>query len=185
MKKFSPVLLLLALLLTGASSLTSCGSDTIYEQQEKILEAQKKTDDATIQAYLTRHNISSSQYSRQASGIYLVTLTDGPAANPLIKAGQKVTTNYVGRFISETNDGIVFGASSENRTPCGCANFYAGQASSSAPTGVQQAIPLMRKGDRKLILIPSYLLLDPQGQFVVPGTAAQPLLYDVEILNVE
>lgn len=185
MKKFSPVLLLLAGLLAGAPSLTSCNSDSIFEQQEKLVEEQKKTDDATIQAYLSRHNITSSQYSRQPSGIYLVSLTDGPATNPLIKPGQKVTTNYVGRFISTANDGVAFGSSSANRTTCGCDNFYAGQATFTAPTGVQQAVPLMRKGDRKLVLIPSYLLLTPQGQFILPQTAPQPLLYDIEILNVE
>lgn len=181
MKKFSPVLLLLAGLLAGTPALTSCNSDSIFEQQEKLVEEQKKTDDAAIQAYLSRHNITSSQYSRQPSGIYLVSLTDGPATNPLIKPGQKVTTNYVGRFISEANDGVVFDASSNGRTACGCFGFVNGQ--SGVITGWSQATLLMRKGDRKLLLIPSYLAYGPAAyQSIPPNT---PLLFDMEILNVE
>ncbi|WP_426490297.1 FKBP-type peptidyl-prolyl cis-trans isomerase [Hymenobacter sp. 102] len=181
MKTFSPILLLLALLLTGASSLTGCGSDSIYEQQAKLIEAQKKTDDATIQAYLTRNNISSSQYTRLPSGIYLVTVTDGPTTNPLIKAGQKVTTNYVGKFLDATNDGIVFDSSSDNRTPCGCFTFYNG--GSNVIAGWNTATLQMRKGDRKLVLIPSYLAYGgATSGSIGPNT---PLLFDMEILNVE
>jgi len=180
MKKFSPVLLLLALLLTGASSLTGCnGSDTIFEQQEKIVEEQKKTDDTAIQAYLTRNNLTN--YSRLESGIYLLPITDGPTANPLIKAGQKVTTNYVGRFIGTNNEGLVFDASSNNHTACGCFGFINGQ--SGIIPGWSQATLQMRKGDRKLLIIPSYLAYGVTGFGSIPANT--PLLFDMEILNVE
>ncbi|RSK47305.1 FKBP-type peptidyl-prolyl cis-trans isomerase [Hymenobacter rigui] len=179
MKKTSLILSLLAFALAASPALTSCKSDTIYEQQAKLVEAQKKTDDATIQAYLSRHTITN--YTRLESGVYLVPVTDGPASNPLIKAGQKVTTNYVGKFIDETNDGVVFDASSSNRTACGCFSFYNG--SNGAIEGWTKATLQMRKGDRKLVLIPSYLAYGTSGYGTISGNT--PLLFDLEILNVE
>ncbi|WP_185816962.1 FKBP-type peptidyl-prolyl cis-trans isomerase [Hymenobacter metallilatus] len=179
MKKTSLILSLLAFSLAATPALTSCNSDTIYEQQAKLVEAQKKTDDATIQAYLTRNSLTN--YTRLESGIYLVPITDGPTANPLIKAGQKVTTNYVGKFIDETNEGVVFDASSNNRTTCGCFSFYNG--SNGAIEGWSRATVQMRKGDRKLVLIPSYLAYGANGYGTI--SANTPLLFDLEILNVE
>ncbi|MET4108790.1 FKBP-type peptidyl-prolyl cis-trans isomerase [Hymenobacter sp. UYP22] len=179
MKKTSLILSMLVLALAGAPVLTSCNSDTIYEQQAKLVEEQKKTDDSAIQAYLTRHGITT--YNRLESGIYLVPIADGPTTNPLIKAGQKVTTNYVGKLISEANDGVVFDASSNNRTACGCLSFYNG--TNELISGWSVATQQMRKGDRKLVLIPSYLAYGGGSKGSIgPNT---PLLFDMEILNVE
>lgn len=148
---------------------------------QATIDAQKKIDDDAILAYLTRNNITNAR--RLDSGIYLVPVTEGPASNPLIKTGQKITVNYVGRFIGEGNQSQVFDASSTNRTECGCFVYYAGQVSVQAPAGVQQATLEMRQGDRKLLLIPSYLGYG----FAISGTipANTPLLFDLEILNVE
>lgn len=178
------IILSIALLLTGAGvpALTSCNTEPSYvKQAREAEEAQKKTDDASIQAYLTRHSITN--YTRLESGIYLVPVTDGPTANPLIKAGQKVTTNYVGRFVLEENDGVVFDASSNNHTSCGCLSFMNG--SGQVVKGWDQATLQMRKGDRKVVLIPSYLLLTSAGSFLVNTSKPQPLAFDIEILNVE
>ncbi|SET83634.1 FKBP-type peptidyl-prolyl cis-trans isomerase [Hymenobacter actinosclerus] len=181
MKKLTLLLSLLTLLVGGAL-VGGCKQPTNpYTIDPKLIEAQKKADDDTIQAYLTRHAIKT--YRRLDSGIYLVPVTDGPAANPLIKAGQKVTVNYVGKFINKRKESQVFEASSANRTDCGCYTFYVGQASQQAPTGVQQAITEMRQGDRKQMLIPSYLAYDFSGAGAVP--ASTPVLFDEEILSVE
>ncbi|WP_019947370.1 FKBP-type peptidyl-prolyl cis-trans isomerase [Hymenobacter aerophilus] len=181
MKKSTLLLLLLALLVGGTLSVGCKKQVNPYEIDPKIIEAQKKADNDTIQAYLTRHGITN--YRRLESGIYLVPLTDGPAANPLIKAGQKVTENYVGRLINKKNESQVFDASSTNRTDCGCYSFYVGQVSQQAPTGVQMAVTEMRQGDRKQVLIPSYLAYSFSGAGAVP--ASTPVLFDIEILEVE
>ncbi|GGG58045.1 FKBP-type peptidyl-prolyl cis-trans isomerase [Hymenobacter glacieicola] len=181
MKKFALALSLLALPLVTVPALTSCNTEPDYIKQARQLEEdQRKADDATIQAYLTRHNITN--YSRLPSGIYLVPVVDGPTSNPLIKAGNKVNTKYIGKFIGANNDGQVFDASSNNRTACGCFGFVNGQAGGVIP-GWNTATLQMRKGDRKLLLIPSYLAYGANGSAAIfPNT---PLLFDLEILDVQ
>ena len=181
MKKFPLIFSLLALTLGSLSTLTSCSKEPSYvKQSRELAEAQKKADEATIQAYLTRHAITNAQ--RLESGIYLVPITEGPTTEPLIKTGQTVKVNYVGRFISETLDGQVFDASSNNRTACGCISFVNGPTSGLI-TGWNIATLQMRKGDRKLILIPSYLAYGINSSGTVPPNT--PLLFDMEILDVQ
>ncbi|MBX0292450.1 FKBP-type peptidyl-prolyl cis-trans isomerase [Hymenobacter sp. HSC-4F20] len=180
MKKFALALSLLALPLLTAPALTSCNTEPDHiKNARKLEEDQKKADDLTIQAYLTRHSITN--YSRLESGIYLVPVTDGPTSNPLIKAGNKVTMVHVGKFIGEKNDGQVFEASSENRSVCGCIGFVNGQ--NGVVPGWNTATLQMRKGDRKLILIPSYLAYGTIGSSAIPSNT--PLLYDIEITDVQ
>ncbi|NVO84975.1 FKBP-type peptidyl-prolyl cis-trans isomerase [Hymenobacter terrestris] len=179
MKKLTLFLSLLVLL-AGASLMSGCEQPANpFQIDPKVIEAQKKADDDTIQAYLTRNAITT--YRRLDSGIYLVPLTDGPAANPLIKAGQKVTVNYVGRFINERNESQVFDASSTNRTDCGCFSFRNGAG--GVIKGWDEATLEMRQGDRKLVLIPSYLGYGFEASGPIP--ARTPLLFDMEILSVE
>ncbi|MFD2784830.1 FKBP-type peptidyl-prolyl cis-trans isomerase [Hymenobacter rubripertinctus] len=181
MKRFSLILSLLALGLGATPTLTSCNKESSFvKQQREFDEAQKQRDETAIQAYLTRHAITNAQ--RLESGIYLVPVTDGATTNPLIVAGQTVKVNYVGRFISEALDGQVFDASSNNRTACGCLSFVNGP-NSGLITGWSTATLQMRKGDRKLILIPSSLAYQGQSSGAIP--AYTPLLFDMEILDVQ
>ncbi|TGD83322.1 FKBP-type peptidyl-prolyl cis-trans isomerase [Hymenobacter wooponensis] len=180
------VLRLAALLLVAAPVLSACDSKgSIAKQTEKLLEQQKAADEASIQAYLTRHNINGSSYTRTSTGLYLINVTDGPASNPLIKAGQKVTTVYVGKYIGETTENQEFDNSSNNRTACGCLNFVSG--ANSVIAGWEEAALLMRKGDRKILLIPSSLATMSNGAFLLAsqGIAAQPLLFDMEVTDVK
>ncbi|QJX47269.1 FKBP-type peptidyl-prolyl cis-trans isomerase [Hymenobacter taeanensis] len=177
------LLRLAALLLVAAPVLSACDSKgSIAKQTEKLLEQQKAADEASIQAYLTRHNITGSSYTRTSTGLYLINVKEGPASNALIKAGQKVTTVYVGKFIGEANDGVEFDNSSNNRTACGCLNFTAG--ANSVIQGWEEAVLLMRKGDRKLLLVPSNLAYGSAGSgtSIPPNT---PLLFDLEITDVK
>ncbi|OWP62182.1 hypothetical protein CDA63_15745 [Hymenobacter amundsenii] len=104
-----------------------------------------------------------------------------PGNQPVHQAGQKVTVNYVGRFIGATNESQVFDASNTNRTDCGCFSFING--STGVIPGWSQATVEMRKGDRKLIIIPSYLAYGMGTSGSIPANT--PLLFDIEILNVE
>ena len=180
MKKFPLLLSLLGLLAATTPVLTGCSKEPdIITVSREAIEAQKKVDDEAIQAYLTRNTITN--FRQLESGIYLVPITDGPVTNPLIKAGQKVTVNYVGRFIGATNESQVFDASNTNRTDCGCFSFING--STGVIQGWSQATAEMRKGDRKLIIIPSYLAYGIGTSGSIPSNT--PLLFDLEILNVE
>lgn len=176
------LLRLAALLLVSAPILSACDSKTsLSAQTQKIIDAQKVTDDATIQAYLTRHNYTGSSYTRTTSGLYLISVKEGPATNPLIKTGQKVTINYVGKFIGEANDGQIFDNSSTNRTACGCISLTAGAGSVIA--GWEEALLLMRQGDRKLLLVPSYLAYGQSASPTIPANT--PLLFDMEVTSVK
>lgn len=179
-QKFPLILSLLALLLAATPTLTSCSTEPDYIKQiRKQEDEQKQKDDATIQTYLTRHSLGN--FKRLDSGIYLVSVTEGSSSNALITAGKKVTTVYVGQFIDELNEGQVFDASSRNRSDCGCFSFRNG--SGEVIAGWDQATLNMRKGDRKLILIPSYLAYKAPGSGNIPPNT--PLLFDMEILDVE
>lgn len=179
-QKFPLILSLLALLLAATPTLTSCSTEPDYIKRIREQEdQQKQKDDAAIQAYLTRHSLGN--FKRLDSGIYLVGVTEGPSSNSLITAGKKVTMVYVGQYIDELNDGQVFEASSRNRSDCGCLSFRNG--SGSVIAGWDQATLNMRKGDRKLVLVPSYLAYKANGAGTVPPNT--PLLFDMEIIDVE
>lgn len=180
MKKFALALSFLALPLATVPALTSCNTEPDYiKQARKLEEEQKKNDDVFIQDYLTRNSITN--YTRLASGIYLLPVAEGSTDNPLIKAGNKVTTKYIGSFIGKDNEGLVFDASSNNRSTCGCFGFVNGQTGTIS--GWNMATLQMRKGDRKLVIIPSYLAYGATGSAVVPPNTS--LLFDMEILDVQ
>lgn len=177
---FSLRLLALATTLAVGAGLSACNKETDFQKQlRQQEEAARKTDDDAIQAYLKRHNIT--DYTRTESGLYLVTLAENTSVTEKIKSGQRVTTNYVGRFIGETTENAIFDASSNNRTACGCLSFTVG--ANSVVKGWEEAILLMKKGDRKLLLIPSHLGYGAQAQGNIPPFT--PLSFDIEVLDVQ
>jgi len=146
-----------ASLLVAAGSVTvlsGCNSTPSYlKQYEDHREQQKNLDDASIMKYLTDNNIKT--YTRTESGLYLVPVADAPASAELIKEGQRVETQYIGKFINDGVVGTTFDSSYDNRTPCQCFQVVAGAG--NVIKGWDEALLLMKPGDRKLLLIPSYL----------------------------
>jgi len=198
MKKFSfrpqALLLAFALLLT-APVLWSCNAETDYQKSLRLHEEQMKViDEDTIVHYLRRNNIQN--FTRTNSGLYVVHLTDSPQGTPVEK-GKQVRLRYVGKFLSngahpESSGypaspgnpsypaGSIFDNSADNHTACGCVVYTAG---SGTVPGFTEGLLLMRKGERKLFLIPSRLAYGPGGaNGLVPPDAA--LLFDVEVLDV-
>ena len=158
MKPLLHRLLLCASLLTFAGSatmLSGCNSTPSYAKQyEDHREDQKAIDDASIMKYLTANNITN--YTRTESGLYLVPVTDGPGGDDKrIKAGQRVETQYLGKYLNAGELGTKFDSSYDNRTPCQCFQVVAGAG--NVVKGWDEALLLMKPGDRKLLLIPSYL----------------------------
>jgi FKBP-type peptidyl-prolyl cis-trans isomerase len=176
-------------LAVAAPALSGCNKTDFAQQQQDRQNEYKVKDDALIQAYLTRKGITQgdgvNQYTRLSDadndGLYLVKLSDGPATNALITNGKQADIKYIGRFLRETNETTVFDNSADNRTPCGCINVTVGAG--RVIKGWDQALLKMRKGDRKLLLIPSYL---GYGQAGSPGgiPGDEPLVFDMEILDV-
>ena len=183
-------------LLLAAPALWSCNSTTTYQQQLADHENQMRViDEDTIQRYLQRNQLTS-KATRTNTGLYLVSLVDG--SGPTITTGSKVTLKYVGRFLSngahpESSGypasggnpsypaGAIFDNSADNRTLCGCVVFTTGDP--AIRPGFNEGLLLMRKGDRKLLLLPSRLAYGPSGTTGIPPDSA--LMFDVEILDVQ
>ncbi|WP_051718590.1 FKBP-type peptidyl-prolyl cis-trans isomerase [Hymenobacter sp. IS2118] len=181
-------------LLLAVPALWSCNTETTVQKSlREHDELMRVIDEDTIQKYLARNQITNAV--RTNSGLYVVPLVEG--TGPAVTAGKKVSVKYVGRLLSNGAQpgstgypaspgdgrfpaGSVFDNSSENRTECGCAVFTAG---SGAIAGFSEGLLLMKKGDRKLLLIPSRLAYGTQGQTgSIPPDSA--LLFDIEVLEV-
>ncbi|MDO7849848.1 FKBP-type peptidyl-prolyl cis-trans isomerase [Hymenobacter sp. M29] len=188
-------------LLLAAPALWSCNSQSIYQKQLTEHDTQMRAiDEDTIQSYLRRNNLLSSA-TRTSSGLYLVPITNGTGAQ--VTKGAQVQLKYVGRFLSngahpessgypasygnpKFPQGTIFDNSADNKTQCGCVVFTGG--SGNIP-GFNEGLLLMRKGDRKLLLVPSRLAYGPTGsqntqtgEILIPTDSA--LMFDVEILDV-
>ncbi|GAB3304780.1 FKBP-type peptidyl-prolyl cis-trans isomerase [Hymenobacter humi] len=190
----SRILLLAAGLLLAAPALWSCNTETTYQKTLREHEEQmKRIDEDTIVNYLKDNGLLNSAV-RTNSGLYLVPITQGQGTP--VTAGKQVSVKYIGRFLSNgahpessgypksAGDprypaGSIFDNSADNRSACGCAVFTGG---SGAIAGFNEGLLLMRKGDRKLLLIPSKLAYGPTGNSGIPADAA--LVFDVEILDV-
>ena len=189
-------LVLAAALLLAAPALWSCNTETTAQKAlREHTELLKGIDEDTIQHYLRRNNLVNSA-TRTNSGLYLVSITTGTGTP--ITTGKQVRAKYVGRFLSNgANPGVtnypgsigdsrypagsIFDNSADNHSACSCVVFTAGGG--NIP-GFNEALLLMRQGDRKLLLIPSRLAYGtnpPAGAGIPPNAA---LIFDLEILGV-
>lgn len=105
------------------------------------------------------------------SGLYFVEKTKGTGAK--VVAGQKVVVNYTGRFL----DGNIFD-SSEGKKPF---EFVVGQQ--QVIPGWDEALQLMNKGCKAVVIIPSAIGYGEQGagNAIPPFT---PLVFDVELIDI-
>jgi FKBP-type peptidyl-prolyl cis-trans isomerase len=127
-----------------------------------------KTEDEEINNFIARYKWKMStsgtglRYNIYSSG-------NGKKAAP----GSKVKINYVVRLI---NGDIIY--SSEINGP---REFIIGK--SNAEPGLEEAVLLMRQGDRAKLIIPSHLAFGLHGdENKVPKRAT--LIYDLEILSI-
>ncbi|QIL76969.1 FKBP-type peptidyl-prolyl cis-trans isomerase [Hymenobacter sp. HDW8] len=185
MKTFSTYILLnrlVLLLLAVGPFLAACG-DTTTEKYAKELRKQeeeyKVIDETKIQAYLTTNNIT--EFKRMPSGLFMIPIVNG--TGPQVKAGNRVSVKYRGTFLE---NGVVFDSSFDRRIPCDCGEFLIG--SGEVIKGWDQAFVEMKKGDRKMLIIPSYLAYGPTGKPNAAGSydilPNQVLVFDVEITEI-
>lgn len=190
----SRFLVLAAGLLLALPALWSCNTETTLQRQVREHgDLMRVIDEDTIQHYLQRNNLVNGS-TRTNSGLYVVNITEGTGTP--VTTGKQVRVKYIGRFLSNGAhpasynypfspgdprypSGTIFDNSADNHTPCGCAVFTGG---SGAIAGFSEGLLLMRKGDRKLLLIPSRLAYGPNGQTGIPRDSA--LMFDIEILDV-
>lgn len=174
------MLLVALILLLATPAFWSCSTETAAVKDDREhTEAYKVIDDTLIQGYLNRNRITN--YTRTNSGLYLIPVTEGTGAT--VSTGKTVTVRYIGRYLGYALNGRIFENSTDNHSACGCAPFVVGQQIAGWNEGLQ----LMRQGDRKVLLIPSYLAYGRYGSVAGLGNDLfedQPLMFDMEIISV-
>ena len=128
-------------------------------------EEQANIDDSTILKFISEKNIPAQKHS---SGVYYQILSPGTGSISYT-SNTTVSTKYTGRLLN----GSVFDGTTTQPI-----SFKLGQVI----TGWQIGIPLIQKGGKIRLFIPSGLAYGPQGQGPIPGNAI--LDFDIELLDV-
>ncbi|WP_052732555.1 FKBP-type peptidyl-prolyl cis-trans isomerase [Hymenobacter terrenus] len=145
------------------------------EAQAKMLatpavQAQLKKDDAILQDYIKKNNLT---VQKTPSGIYYQVLKPGTGAKPT--PGQTVSVNYNGTLLS----GKLFDSSEKTGKPI---DFPIGQG--AVIPGWDEGIALLNKGSKAILLIPSSLAYGSRGAGAdIP--ADSPLRFEVELVDVQ
>lgn len=171
------------LVLCASPALWSCTTAIDTSAYDAAVQAAKDhqakyqvIDDTIIQGYLKRHNYTAANYQRTSSGLYLITLTAGTGTQ--VAAGKQISVKYTGKYVSKAKENTVFDTS--DNAPSKSFDYTVGAV--SLIPGWSEGIFLMRQGDRKLLLIPSYLAYGPSGQNPIPPDT--PILFDMQIVTV-
>lgn len=131
-------------------------------------EKQAQIDDAAIIKYLANNNIAAPKHE---SGIYYQIISAGEG-NVTYNANTLISARYTGRFLN----GTVF-----DKTSINPAAFKLGQVI----TGWQIGIPLIQKGGKIRLIIPSGYAYGPKGDItgaIPPNTV---LDFDIELVDVQ
>ena len=147
-----------------------------YEQQqiekmqeyEAMMNELKLTEDSLINDYVTKNKAK-----LMDNGIYIVQKKPGNGKE--IKRGSTVKVHYTGKLL----DGNVFDSSVDRGEPL---KLIVGQG--RVIPGWENALLMMRGGDKATVLIPSELAYGGTGveYFIPPYT---PLIFEMEIVSVE
>lgn len=146
------------------------------EQQQKMMayaEQQLKKDDVALQDYIKKNNL---KVQKDASGVY-VAVTQ-PSAGPKPKQGQIVAVKYKGTLLN----GKEFDSSEKAPNNGKPIEFPIGVG--QVIPGWDKAIPLLNKGSKATLLIPSSLAYGQRGAGAdIPADAI--LRFDVELVDVK
>ena len=142
-------------------SLSSCLKGDNFDP-----EIQAQTDDALITKFLADKNITAIKHS---SGLYYQIIQSG-SGNITYSANTQVTARYVGRLLS----GTVF-----DQTTTQPATFRLG----NVITGWQIGVPLIQKGGKIRLFIPSGYAYGQQGAGAIPANSV--LDFEVELVDVQ
>jgi len=128
-------------------------------------EEQANVDDSTILKFISDKGIVAQKHT---SGVYYQILGTG-AGNLAYTSNTTVSTKYTGRLLN----GTVFDGTTSQPI-----SFKLGQVIA----GWQVGIPLIQKGGKIRLLIPSALAYGPDGQGPIPANAV--LDFDIELIDV-
>lgn len=132
--------------------------------------AQLKKDDAILQEYVKKNNLT---VQKLPSGVYYQVLKPGTGPKP--QPGQTVSVNYNGTLLS----GKLFDSSDKAGKPI---DFPIGQG--AVIPGWDQGIAQLNKGTKAILLIPSSLAYGTRGAGAdIPADA--PLRFEVELVDIQ
>jgi FKBP-type peptidyl-prolyl cis-trans isomerase FkpA len=158
MKKY-----LLLLLVITTVSLSSClkeGNDPYIDVQEQL-----RIDEEIIKKFIADNNIPA---LRHESGVYYQIIEPGSGSHTYT-GNSRTTVNYKGKFLS----GSIFDQSTSAIT------FSLG----GVIVGWQIGVPLIQKGGKIRLLIPSGYAYGASGSRSIPGNTV--LDFDIELVDVQ
>jgi FKBP-type peptidyl-prolyl cis-trans isomerase len=131
----------------------------------------KKNNEAKLMEDYAKKNFATA--TKTQSGMYYVVVKAG--TGDLIKAGQTVTVDYTGKLM----DGKVFDSSVGKPGP----KFQVTVGQGAVIPGWEQALAMMKKGEKAIFFIPSNLAYGEQGGGPIPPFSS--LIFEMEVLDVK
>jgi FKBP-type peptidyl-prolyl cis-trans isomerase FkpA len=128
-----------------------------------------ESEDGSMQAYATAQGISATKHS---SGLYYQVVSQGTGTAASLTS--RIWVKYTGKLL----DGTVFDSGTTPTTPNG-----GGWSLGSLIRGWQIGIPLIQKGGKIKLIIPSSLGYGCNAQGPIPSNAI--LFFDVELTDVQ
>jgi FKBP-type peptidyl-prolyl cis-trans isomerase len=139
-------------------------------EYETMIEEFRMAEEGLINDYIEKNKI---KVKPTENGLYFMKQVSGKGAT--VEIGSKVNVHYIGKLL----DGTVFDSSVERGEPIEL-RVGAGQVI----PGWEEALLLMKEGDKAAVLIPSKMAYGSRGAGYViqPYT---PLLFEMEVVSVE
>ena len=135
--------------------------------RKAALAAQTQTIDKKIAELESKHGKTATTTD---SGLKYIVLKEGTGGSP--QRGQSIKAHYTGTFL----DGRKFDSSYDRNQPI------------EFPVGTRRVIPgwdealiSMKKGEKRILVIPSDLAYGPQGRGPIPPNT--PLMFEVELVD--
>lgn len=138
------------------------------EQQTKAA-TQKATDDAALQDYFHKNNLSP---MKSANGVYYIIETPGTGDN--IKAGQEASVVYTGKLMDGTQFDSNVGKPDLFKVKVGQGMVI---------PGWDEGLQMLKKGSKAKLFIPSTLGYGARGMASIPPDAN--LMFDIEVKDVK
>lgn len=141
----------------------------IEQSNQKLLEVQRKKDSVLIDNYVENLKKKNIIFKTTQTGLRYTHIREGNGKNAL--KGDTVNVNYTGKLL----DGTAY-ENSESST-----EFLIGDVT---PTGLDEALTLMKEGGKSTFILPSHLGYGEKGMGeLVPTNAI--LVFDIELLKVK
>lgn len=150
----------------------------IFACKEEQLNSQAIEDEELIQDYLKRNNLEA---TRTNSGLYYIFTKRNETGEPA-KGKSTAYVHYVGRFL---NDSIFAQCTKESYDPEGSNPYYFRFRMNNGEVirAWDEAVMLMKKGEKIRIIIPSHLGYGTTGRGPVPPNTVVQYEIDLEDLQ--